>query len=109
MKRVPAPVLYLTFLAASLLAASPKHPTNRTTSEPLHRSHLSTAPLPETLNLKQFADHHSAIDCFITKQGVSRRLCNNQAVFCYLARNTGKTPAKIGAELARGKASKLDL
>jgi hypothetical protein len=53
--------------------------------------------------------HESLLDCFTGKHGIRCRICQKEAIFCYLEQNKGRSPAQIREALEKRKASKLDL
>ena len=53
--------------------------------------------------------HESLLDCYTSKHGVRCPMCQKEVLFCYLQNKKGKTPAEIRKDMAKGKASKLDL
>jgi hypothetical protein len=55
------------------------------------------------------AGHTSLLDCFTGKHGAMCSVCQREAIFCYLERQKGKTPAEIRDALAKGDAMRMPL
>ena len=53
--------------------------------------------------------HDSLLDCFVGTHGSRCRICQREAIFCFLQQKKGKSPAQIRDAVERGKATKLDL
>jgi Protein of unknown function with PCYCGC motif len=53
--------------------------------------------------------HESLLDCFTGQHGTHCRICQKEAVFCFLEENKGKTPAEIREAMGKGQVSDFDL
>jgi hypothetical protein len=53
--------------------------------------------------------HQSLLDCFTGKHGVMCHVCQKEAIFCFLQTRKGKTPMEIREDMAKGKASKINI
>jgi Protein of unknown function with PCYCGC motif len=54
-------------------------------------------------------DHQSLHDCFTGTHGTHCRICQKEAVFCFLQQKKGKSPAEIRQALERGEEMNLNL
>jgi hypothetical protein len=55
-------------------------------------------------------DHHqSLLDCFTSTHGERCKMCQMEAVFCFVQHRSGKNPAQIRSAVAKGKAWRVDL
>ena len=55
------------------------------------------------------AGHTSLLDCFTGRHGAMCSVCQREAIFCYLERRRGKSPAEIRRALAQGDALRMPL
>jgi hypothetical protein len=53
--------------------------------------------------------HDSLLDCFVGTHGSRCRICQREAIFCFLQQKKGKSPAQIRDAVERGRATNLDL
>jgi hypothetical protein len=54
-------------------------------------------------------DHQSLHDCFTGNHGTHCRICQKEAVFCFLQQKKGKTPSQIREAMERGAVTNLNL
>ena len=72
--------------------------------------------IPETLyqipcycGCDQSRGHESLLDCFTGNHGTRCRICQKEAVFCFLQEKRGRSPEKIREAMERGELAKFDL
>jgi hypothetical protein len=53
--------------------------------------------------------HESLLDCFTGNHGTRCRICQKEAVFCFLKQKKGKSPAEIREALEQGQVAHFDL
>jgi len=53
--------------------------------------------------------HQSLLDCFTGTHGARCRICQKEAIFCFLEQKKGRSPAQIRSSLEQPKALKFDL
>jgi hypothetical protein len=74
------------------------------------------AKIPQTLyqvpcycGCDRHHDHQSLHDCFTGNHGTRCRICQKEAIFCFLQQRKRKTPSQIREALERGTATNLNL
>jgi hypothetical protein len=53
--------------------------------------------------------HESLLDCFTGKHGSQCRICQKEAIFCFLEQKRHRSPTQIRDAMNKGEVSKLDL
>lgn len=52
--------------------------------------------------------HESLLDCFTGNHGTHCRICQKEAIFCFVQRKRRRSPAQIREAIERGELAKLD-